>query len=155
MIDNLPKKIKVFNFEVKRSKIAEFAIATHSHEIKYFFNKDVANNFQLQDIPIPLTFGTVAELYNGIGNILIDVFNLSRNTALIHVGHSFVYHKPVYANDILKGVTHLTDITLKKKRTIFKMKTTFWNQYNILVLESRWVILTNNTTAQKNNIGFK
>lgn len=136
-----PKLLKKFDYKIEDNKISEFAKAIGADNLRYFFLCEEALKSGYKNVPIPLTFPIVAELQNGIGTILIKACNLDEDTVLIHGGHSFIYHRALYAGDSVVGRTYLTNITKKKILTIYSMETEFSDQEEELLLESKWTVI--------------
>ncbi|WP_078427148.1 FAS1-like dehydratase domain-containing protein [Alkalihalobacterium alkalinitrilicum] len=137
----LPKLIKEFEFEVERGKIAEFAIATGAENIEVFMSKAAANKAGYPDVPVPLTFGTVPEMWKGLDfEDMIDDLNLTL-TRVLHGSQSYTYHQPIFAGDQIYGKTFLVGSKQKKGLSIFSFETMFYNDKEDLLLECKSVVI--------------
>lgn len=136
----LPRLMKEYSFTLERGKIREFALAI-GLEDEVYSNIDVARRAGHRDIPAPLTFGTVPEMWDGVDfeEIIADLgLDLLRT---LHGEQSFHYHKPMYAGDTLTGRTSLVHIQEKKAMMFFTFETVFYNENKETVLSSRSVVI--------------
>lgn len=145
----MPKLLKSFEFQVERGKIAEFAKATGAGDIACFFDEEAAQNSGFPKIPAQLTFGTVPEMWNGIGTILLDALQLDQDTVLLHGSHSFKYVQPIYAGDRLTGETSLTAVNQKKNLTFYTMNTLIRHETGNPALESEWVVIVRGSNDEQ------
>ncbi|WP_209124708.1 MaoC family dehydratase N-terminal domain-containing protein [Alkalihalobacillus sp. BA299] len=137
----LPKLFKEFTFEVERGKIREFALATGAADIEVYMSQEAAVNAGYRDVPVPLTFGTVPEMWKGLSfEDLIDGLNLTL-ARVLHGSQSYTYHKPIFAGDHLFGKTYLVDMKQRKNLTIFSFETLFYNESEELLLECKSVVI--------------
>ncbi|HHY21753.1 MAG TPA: MaoC family dehydratase [Bacilli bacterium] len=136
----LPKLMKEFTFTLERGKIREFAQAI-GLEDKTYSDVEVARQAGHRDVPAPLTFGTVPEMWHGVNfEELIGELGLEL-LRILHGEQSFHYHKPMYAGDELSGKTYLVHIEEKNDMMFFTFDTAFYDECEELVLSSRSVVI--------------
>ena len=136
----LPKLMKEYRFTLERGKIREFAQAI-GLEDKVYLEVEAARQAGHRDIPAPLTFGTVPEMWYGVDfESLIEDLGLELLQTL-HGEQSFQYHKQMYAGDEIIGKTYLTNIQEKRKLMLFTFETTFYNEDDEAVLSCRSVVI--------------
>ncbi|WP_216827648.1 FAS1-like dehydratase domain-containing protein [Alkalihalobacterium elongatum] len=137
----LPKLLKEFEFEVERGKIAEFAKATGADDIEVYMSKKAAIEAGYPDVPVPLTFGTVPEMWKGLDfECIIDDFKLTL-TRVLHGSQSYTYHKPIFAGEQLYGKTFLVGMKQRKGLSIYSFETVFINEQADLLLECKSVVI--------------
>lgn len=136
----LPKLMKEFTFTIERGKIREFAQAIGLEDAVYS-DINVARQAGHRDIPAPLTFGTVPEMWHGVDfEEMIEELGLELLRTL-HGEQAFHYHKQMYAGDELIGKTYLVHIQEKNDMMLFTFETAFYNENNEMVLSSRSVVI--------------
>ncbi|MDE5415628.1 FAS1-like dehydratase domain-containing protein [Alkalihalobacterium chitinilyticum] len=138
---NLPRLLKEFDFEVERGKIAEFAMATGAQDIDVYMSKEAAIKAGYPDVPVPLTFGTVPEMWKGLDfeDIIADLdLTLTR---VLHGSQSYTYHKSIFAGDHLFGKTYLVGTKQRKGLSIYSFETVFFNDKEELLLECKSVVI--------------
>src|SRR5664279_2067002 len=103
-------------FPIELSKIKEFARAIKDGSPGYV-DATAARSLGFTAPPAPPTFTTVASFHSDKGYSHInDTFDLDLKRC-VHGEHSWVYHEPVVAGDVLTGVTTLGSVSHRETRS--------------------------------------
>jgi acyl dehydratase len=134
-----------FTIEVQRQKIHELTTAIGDDNPVYH-SREAAQADGFADVPISPTTPTMFSFWGNRqrGSILTDVgIDVAR---ILHGEEEYEYLHPIYPNDVLTGITKLTDGRTRRgsngsSMDILTLETCYVNQHDQHVLTSRTTIV--------------
>jgi acyl dehydratase len=134
-----------FTIEVQRNKIDELTTAIGDDNPVYH-SRAAAQAAGFPDVPISPTTPTMFSFWGNRqrGSSLVDVgINVAR---ILHGEEEYEYMKPIYPNDVLTGITTLTDGKTRRgshgsSMDILTLETRYVNQHEQHVLTTRTMII--------------
>jgi acyl dehydratase len=135
-----------YSFEIEKGKIREFAAAI-GDDNPIYYDVEAAKKEGFENIPIPLTFLQVVDLWGGY-TFQDKVEKLKLNPVkILHGEQVYELVEEVYAGDILTVSAKITDVNIKKGSSggmdLITTEHRYVNQHNALVAISR------NTTVHR------
>ena len=134
-----------FTIEVQRNKIHELTTAIGDDNPVYH-SREAAQAAGFADVPISPTTPTMFSFWGNRerGSSLVEVgINVAH---ILHGEEEYEYLHPIYPNDVLTGITTLTDGRTRRgsngsSMDILVIETRYVNQHDLHVLTSRTTIV--------------
>ena len=131
-------------FEVEKYKIKELAEAI-GDDNEIYFSLEAAKKEGYEGIPIPPTYLTVVEYWGG-ENILDKLKDFNLNPVkILHGEQEYEFIKDIYAGDILRVTSMVSDAVVKHGSTggmdLITIEKHYVNQNDELVAQSRGVLV--------------
>ncbi|MEI5908924.1 MaoC family dehydratase N-terminal domain-containing protein [Bacillus spongiae] len=143
-MSTVPNKVgietKPYTFTVERGKIAEFVKAIGDTNPIYT-NVEVAKEKGYRDIPAPLTFATVIDLWGGLSfNELVEFLEVNP-LKVLHGEQSYEYGKTICAGDTITVIMKVVKQREKVGMKMFTLETHYQNEENETVLKAISVVI--------------
>ncbi len=134
------KKLPAYSFAVERGKIREFAAAIGDMK-EIYLNPERAALAGYPDVVAPPTFGTVINLWGGMGFIeMCDYLNLDK-VRVLHGGQEYEYLGDIVAGDVITVATTVSSCEEKRNMYVLTLESSYVNQRNEEVLRCRHIVL--------------
>jgi len=136
------KEFDSFTYEVERCKIKELCKAIGDNN-PIFFDKEEAKKNGYNDIPAPLTFGTVMNFwgYPEIWDRMKEIgVNIQR---LLHASEEYEYLKTIYPGDIITGKVMVEGMRSSSMMEVVTFRSTYTRKNEtVLIARMKIVIMT-------------
>lgn len=133
-------RLPEYSFVVERGKIREFAAAIGDLKDIYL-DPEKAALAGYRDVTVPPTFGTVINLWGGMGFMEMCVPLNLNPVRVLHGGQEYEYLGDIVAGDVITVNTSVVDYAEKEKMHIITMEASYVNQSKQEVLRSRHIVL--------------
>ncbi|WP_232697999.1 FAS1-like dehydratase domain-containing protein [Brevibacillus daliensis] len=143
-MEKLQRKIGVtlgpFQYLIEKGKIKEFVLAIgDDNPIYYDLDEALAQGYR--NIPIPLTFPTVMEMWAGYNfDELMQLLEMNP-LRVLHAEQEYQYLAVIHAGDELTGMSTILSANQKRDLLFVVIQTEWVNQYDVKVLISRSTIV--------------
>ena len=139
--------LEEFEFPVERGKIKEFAKAICDPNPVYM-SREEAVRAGYPDVPMPVTFPIAFAHHMPSDNFVTEATQkLGMNVATsVHGETEFIYHRPVFAGEVLRGEMSVGRIYEKEgkrggKMTFVEMEATYYGRDGALAVVLRNVFI--------------
>lgn len=133
-------RLPTYSFVVERGKIREFAAAIGDLKDIYLDPEKAAVE-GYRDVIVPPTFGTLINLWGGMGFLEMCVPLKLNPVKVLHGGQEYEYLGDITAGDVITVNTVVADYAEKEKMHIITLEGSYVNQDQKEVLRSRHIIL--------------
>jgi acyl dehydratase len=130
------KTYPVFEYEVGKEKIREYAFAV-GEDNPVYFDRQAAKEAGFRDIPAPPMFAVVYSA-GSVGPAVLDPEVGINFVMMVHGGQEFVWSEPVCAGDTISTETRVADIHEKDGRAYYVFESVSTNQEGQEVVRGTW-----------------